>query len=811
MNTRTWLYTLICAIALCTFILPARAAEEDDLIAALRPDRSPNDKDKACQRLKNIGTAKSVPALAALLTDEDLSHSARYALESMQAAEAGAALCDALGKTTGMTRIGIIDSIGQRREVKAVGALKGLLGDADSPTASAAASALGRIATSDAVDALRAAKPAASVRQAVDDALLVCAERLMEQDKAAAVALYREMHRSDVLHFRTAAFRGLALAAGDRGIDLVVQALKGDDAADFAAALQLVSDPRQWNDDEYWAAEVFAAVLPDVKPPAQIHLTEALAQRGSSAAGSAVRALLASPSADVRLAAIRALQFIADESSGPALIQIAARASGLEQDAARQSLGAMRNYCAVLTMEGMLYASSKSSIAERREIARALGQQIDSGMELTLYKLAKDEDASVQLAALRSLATSPDARVEALIPLLASATGDAERTAAEAALLASCTREKTRASAEHLILAALRKGKDSAVRAALLRVVGQVGGDASMQALRGALKDADPTIQDAALRTLSQFGPLNAADDLLNLAQDDARPLPQRVLALRGYWRIVAAASIPADQRIALCKAGLAASQRPEERRLGLAALARTPHADALKLAEQLAGDAAVRAEAQSAIIRIAAALGTGSPDIARAALNRVAQAPASDALRAEASKGLEVFEQFTGYIATWSVAGPYRQEGKQCMQLFDVAFAPETPKQAVKWRVLAPPADPALAWQVDMLPQADGEQCVIYARARVYSPAVRQVRLDIGSDDGMKLWINGQLTHAHNTQRPLQAMSDRAAGRLNEGWNDLLVKVTQNNMGFGFCLRIRAADGSVIEGLKSDNAMPQP
>ena len=72
MNTRTWLRTLICAIALCTIILPARAAEEDDLIAALRPDRSPNDKDKACQRLKNIGTAKCVPALAALLTDEKI-------------------------------------------------------------------------------------------------------------------------------------------------------------------------------------------------------------------------------------------------------------------------------------------------------------------------------------------------------------------------------------------------------------------------------------------------------------------------------------------------------------------------------------------------------------------------------------------------------------------------------------------------------------------------------------------------------------------------------------------------------------------
>ena len=804
MNTRTWLRTLICAIALCTFVLPARAAEEDDLIAALQPDRSPNDKDKACQRLKNIGTAKCVPALAALLTDENLSHSARYALESMQASEAGAALCDVLGKTTGMTRIGIIDSVGQRREAKAVGALKALLGDADSPTASAAASALGRIGTSDAGDALGAAKPAASVRQAIDDALLVCAERLLAANAAQAAAIYRELDRSDAApEVRMAAFRGVVLTSDAKtGLRLVLGALAGDQPAHAKAALQLARELKSPA-----APAALATALPQLAPHVRIPLIEALAQRGDRSALVGTTPLFASDDPATRLAALKASASLGDASIATSLAGIAASAKGPEQEAARQALASIKDSAFA---EALLTALPKASPAIQGEIARALGQRLETQAVPTLIKMAQGAEAS-QSAALKALASLADARhAKDLIGLL-RLVSDADRDTAEAALLAACTRGEGAATVERELLAALSEAREPAVRGALFRIAGQVGSDASIQALRGALKDADPAIQETALRTLSQFGPLSAADDLLKLAQDGARPLAQRVLALRGYWRIVAAAAIPADQRIALCKAGLAASERPEEKRLGLAALARTPHADALKLAEQLAGDAAVRAEAQSAIVRIAAALGTASPDIARAALNRVAQAPASDALRAEASKALEVFEQFTGYIATWSVAGPYRQEGKQCMQLFDVAFAPETPKQAVKWRVLAPPADPALAWQVDMLPQADGEQCVIYARARVYSPAMQQVRLDIGSDDGMKLWINGQLAHAHNIQRPLQAMSDRAAGRLNEGWNDLLVKVTQNNMGFGFCLRIRAADGSVIEGLKSDNAMPQP
>src|SRR5438105_360328 len=62
---------------------------EEQLIQVLQSGASPAEKDAACAQLKWTGTARSVPALAALLPDEQLSHSARYALESMRLAEAG--------------------------------------------------------------------------------------------------------------------------------------------------------------------------------------------------------------------------------------------------------------------------------------------------------------------------------------------------------------------------------------------------------------------------------------------------------------------------------------------------------------------------------------------------------------------------------------------------------------------------------------------------------------------------------------------------------------------------------------------------
>ncbi len=141
---------LVAAATLLGVQIPLRAqtsgaAEEQSLIGVLQSDHSAHDKDAACARLKRIGTEAAIPALAALLTDDQLSHSARYALESMPSQKAGQALIEALSKTTGENRIGIINSLGERGDKHAVAPLNGLLSDNDAMILTAAAEALGKI------------------------------------------------------------------------------------------------------------------------------------------------------------------------------------------------------------------------------------------------------------------------------------------------------------------------------------------------------------------------------------------------------------------------------------------------------------------------------------------------------------------------------------------------------------------------------------------------------------------------------------------------------------------------------------------
>src|SRR4029079_13467463 len=95
----------------------------------LQSEISRDAKGFVCRMLTIIGGGASVPALAGLLTDEYLSHMARYALERNPVPEAAQALRAALPKLSGKLKIGVISSIGSRRDASAVAALGGLLKD----------------------------------------------------------------------------------------------------------------------------------------------------------------------------------------------------------------------------------------------------------------------------------------------------------------------------------------------------------------------------------------------------------------------------------------------------------------------------------------------------------------------------------------------------------------------------------------------------------------------------------------------------------------------------------------------------------
>ena len=158
-------------------------------------------KAKACQRLGELGPKEAVPALSALLGNDRLGVYARYGLEPIADPSADEALRAGLSKVKGNLLIGVINSIGKRRDAKAGPALAKMIYGTDADIARAAAAALGSIGAVSSMRELQAAlgKTKGMVRMAVADASLVCAERLlMEGERAQALKLYAFLSAPDM-------------------------------------------------------------------------------------------------------------------------------------------------------------------------------------------------------------------------------------------------------------------------------------------------------------------------------------------------------------------------------------------------------------------------------------------------------------------------------------------------------------------------------------------------------------------------------------------------------------------------------------
>jgi HEAT repeat protein len=175
--------------------------EEAKLIAVLKSDAPRKAKADACRELARVGTRESVAPLAALLCNEELSHMARYGLEPIPDPAVDTALRDTLEKVKGRLLVGVIGSIGVRRDPKAVAPLVKRLDDPDPEVVQAAARALGRIGTLDAVAPLeKALSSTAQVnRIAVSEGLFRCADVLRSQgQRKEAQAIYEQLRTAGV-------------------------------------------------------------------------------------------------------------------------------------------------------------------------------------------------------------------------------------------------------------------------------------------------------------------------------------------------------------------------------------------------------------------------------------------------------------------------------------------------------------------------------------------------------------------------------------------------------------------------------------
>ena len=164
--------------------------------------------------------------LAGFLSDETWSHYTRVALQKMEGENVTDTLLQSLETLQGNLRLGVIDTIGRRRDPRAVPRLSDLLTQSDAEVAAAApaAAALGMIGTTDSAEAL-STQDDPDRKKSLASAVLIAGQRLVKSGSTQiAGGLFDHLREADVPKpYRIGATQNAMLARGKRGVDLVVE------------------------------------------------------------------------------------------------------------------------------------------------------------------------------------------------------------------------------------------------------------------------------------------------------------------------------------------------------------------------------------------------------------------------------------------------------------------------------------------------------------------------------------------------------------------------------------------------------------
>jgi hypothetical protein len=100
-----------------------------------------------------------------------------------------------------------------------------------------------------------------------------------------------------------------------------------------------------------------------------------------------------------------------------------------------------------------------------------------------------------------------------------------------------------------------------------------------------------------------------------------------------------------------------------------------------------------------------------------------------------------------------------------------------------------------------------NAQNAVAYLKAQVWSQKGRPATLLLGSDDGVKVWLNGRLVHANNASRGVGTDQDKIPVTLSQGRNDLLLKVTNGAGDWGAIARFAGEDGRPLRNINEVSA----
>ncbi len=621
------------------WVATAGVADEARWIDVLQSDAPVSAKAAACRELRRDGTARSVPALAPLLTDARLSHEARMALEAIPGDQALAALRAAVDHTEGVLRAGILDSLGERRDPQAVSIIATHLSDQDPDVVTAALLALGKIGSPEAVRHLdRAYQQAAAERRSmIGDGLLEGAIRWHRDggEEQAGEILQRLASHDQPARIRSAALVVQMRKAGDRLPERVLESLGAPDALVRNAAFSVL--PYLDND----ALQTIVVDRQDLPVPSHVLLLSALRLRGDRTFASVALNAATSKDPAIAEAGIAAAGALADSQALPILLPIAIGEGPLADNAWR----------AMEILRGPEVEADLTQILIRQEqpdhrirLVRILTARHASASVPVLLDLTQHDHGPLQSAAIDAVfqLARPD-HVAAIVRVMHEMDRGVPREVLEKAVMRALEQVPDSDRRLETVLEGIDLS-DPAQKVEFLPLLGRIGGNRALSPIQDAIESSDEPMYEAGIRALANWPDSSVIDQLADLART-ARQNHQRIWALRAMIRVsVLPGDLPDDGKLQWLRQAMEMATRNDERSLAVQRAGAIRTLDAFQFVVSYLDDPRLSQAASRAIVELAhhQALRDADRDGFAAALKQVVAIATDDESKQRASRYLE-------------------------------------------------------------------------------------------------------------------------------------------------------------------------
>lgn len=762
------------------------------------------------EQLGLIGKYETAGPLGKVLAEDSdprVREAARRALERLPVVTAKAKLRAGLATAEGELKMGLLHSLGLRRDALAVQQLLEAVKDSDEGVRLAAIEALaltGEInATPVVEEVLQNSEGIARLR--VQKAYLRLASALVENsERGNARRIYDRASKLNRAA-ECAALIGFANAGLQSEVQRIVSLLDSDDVRLRGAAYEAAARMRG------------------------VRMARALIGKLDSAEGVARRDVLVALVRRADKPAVAKLLALAESSSTSERALVLRLVTGMEHGVPRLADGnsVLPLLFAALTEDPQLRAVAESALSQlhgqavraavtaelgtargekRASLVRVFASRTDVDPVDTIISAVASDERVVRIAGLQGAARVADESfADAIIDCLSAAALSKEARDAEEHRLAEKALKLLPVESSGKVLAAARSAVAPA-KNVFLRVLRRHRPPEALPFLKEMVESEDADTRAAALESLVSYPDDDVLPILVVFMNSNVKQ--ERHLAAHGALAHAARLAGEEDRReqaAAVYSLIVSSTAVEDDLSQALTGLAEVGSGEHVAQIAQFLVVGPLQSVAASAVVPLAARLAQSDRERAVEVLTKVAQLEYEE----PATRAVGVLERLDvrpniagnrGFVTDWWILAPLPVGNEAVEEPAPLIPAGVRTSDSVELE------GKTFEWKqhhtssvVGHLQFAKlgygGGRAVAFCYVEWNSPVEQDAFLKIGTDDGGACWLNGELVHANDTPRRLKTDNDIVKVRLRAGTNMALLKIVNVGGDWGVCMRVTDLD----------------